>query len=127
MKITKELTIELISFAKRIKFSANYWDPSASSAFEFCRNMSSPKLKKKNPNFECELAYHEGKQAPFLIAEFSDGSEWKTNTNTMTAAQLRQAFWERAVMSEEIAEQANIALEEVETVKKGAPAKGGKK
>eukprot|EP01034_Spumella_vulgaris_P037624 gene37624-46417_t len=41
----------------------------------------------------------------------------------MTAHQLRQAFWERATVSEEIAEQANIAAEEVETVKKSAPPK----
>lgn len=126
MKLTRALTLDLIPFAKKITFSANFWDPSATSAFEFFRQMQSSKLKKKNASFECVMNYHETKSAPVMVAEFSDGSEWKTMTDSLTAFQLRQGFYERAVAAEEKAELANISLEDAPEAKK-APAKGGKK
>ncbi len=120
-KITKELAMELIPFAKKLHVSANYWDPTAKSAFEFCRQMASPKLKKKSPSFDVEMVYHELNKAPTLYAEFSDGSKWNTETTDLSSAQLRLAFYERAMIVEELAELANMA---VETEAPGSAAKG---
>ncbi len=126
MKLTKEITLDLIQYAKKLNFSANFWDPSAKSAFEFCKQMNSPKLKKKNPSFECSMIYHDLKTAPLMTAVFSDGSEWTTATDKHTAFQLRQNFWERTVFIEEKAELANIVVDDAAPEAKKAPVKGKK-
>ena len=51
-RVPRVLAMELIQFVKKIEVKANFWDPKAKSAFEFARQMSSPKLKKKNPTYE---------------------------------------------------------------------------
>ncbi len=115
--------MELIPFAKKLHFTANPWDPAARSAVEFCRQMGSSKLKKRNPAFDCAMAYHDLKQEPTMHAEFADGSVWKTSTQNLTAAQLRLAFYEKATVAEEKAELANIAVE-TEAVAPSTAAKG---
>ena len=39
----------------KVDVKANYFDPTAKSAVEFARQMSSPKLQKINSNFACNF------------------------------------------------------------------------
>ena len=103
-RITKEVTHDLIQFAKSLKVYADVKHPRAKSAFEFCRQMHSPKLAKKNPGFEVDMVYNEKLETPKLVAKFSDGSTWETNTEEYKAKELRDLFWERAMKVEEAAE-----------------------
>jgi hypothetical protein len=121
-RFAKALSHELIQFAKNVQLTANYWDSTSKSAFEFARQMSSPKLKKKNPQFECNLLYTESDDPPSLVAQFSDGSTWKTSTAAMKASDLRQEFFDRCARIEDIAEMSGN-LSDTGGDKKGAAAK----
>jgi hypothetical protein len=109
-RVTKEVSHDLIQFAKSMKFYADVWDPKASSAFEFARQMMSPKLAKKNPNFECDMYYNEEKLPPRLEAKFSDGSTWTTETSEYKCSDLREIFYDRAMAVEDAAESAGADL-----------------
>lgn len=95
-RVPRFIARDLIQFAKSVQVTANYFDPEARAAFEFARQMSSPKLKKINPQFECSLNPVENKQVPRIKAEFLDGTSWTAEINALTAAQLRYEFYRRA-------------------------------
>ena len=101
-RVPRFIAVDLIQFAKSIKITADYWDPKAKSAFEFYRQMDSRKLRKINPVFDCTMQVIEESKVPAkLEAEFLDGSKWTTNTDTLSAAQLRCEFYNRAAEAED--------------------------
>jgi len=96
-RVPKTVAMELIAFVKRVELRANFYDPKATSAFEFARQMSSPHLQKKNPNYECLMVRQPNEDfAASLKAEYSDGSVFETETGEHTAADLRSLFFEKA-------------------------------
>lgn len=105
-RLPKSVAMDLITYAKNLQFRANFWDPKAVSAFEFARQMSSPKLIKKNPQFNCNLRYIEVAEAPTMTAEFSDGSTWTVDTAELKANELREKFYSRCARIEDSAEMA---------------------
>ena len=103
-RFPKNITHDLILYAKKLEVKANFWDPRAKSAFEFARQMTSPKLKKKNPSFECNLVYLDSEELPSLTAQYLDGSKWVTQTVDFSVGDLRSQFYERASRIEELSE-----------------------
>lgn len=100
-RVRKELAKELIQFAKKLEIHANYWDTSAKPAFEFARQMSSPKLKKANPNFEFTFYPVESDEPASLKAEFVDGTQWDTKLDAIKVNELRAKFYEFAAQAED--------------------------
>jgi hypothetical protein len=101
-RIPKQVALELIAFVKRVEVRANFFDPKGKSAFEFARQMSSPLLQKKNPNYECVMLKQPQEDfTATLKAEFSDGSIFETETSPYTAADLRSLFYEKAEEAED--------------------------
>ncbi len=100
-RIPRLIAHDLIQYAKSISVKANFFDPNARSAFEFARQMSSPKLKKINPAFDCQLDITEDAGTPTLKAEFLDGSKWAVDTNVFSADQLRYEFYQKAAEAED--------------------------
>jgi hypothetical protein len=101
-RVPRFIAADLIQFAKAVKITADYWDPKAKSAFEFYRQMHSRKLKKINPVFDCTINVVEESKIPAkLEVEYLDGSKWSTNTDYLTAAQLRHEFYTRAAEAED--------------------------
>jgi hypothetical protein len=119
MRITKETAREFIVFAKSLKISAHYWDPKATSAFAFGRQMVSPKLKKANPSFECSVVQLDNFEPAKLTAEFLDGSKWETPTGDLRMEELRAQFFLKCQDAED-----NVDVGPAD--KKGGD-KGGKK
>lgn len=95
-RVPRFIARDLIQFAKSVQVTAHYFDPQARAAFEFARQMSSPKLKKINPQFECVLESSESKVVPRIKADFLDGSSWTADISSLSAAQLRFEFYRRA-------------------------------
>ena len=101
-RITKQISHELISFAKRLEVRAHFFDPNATSAFEFARQMSSPKLQKKNDKFECIMVKQDDPAfKPIMKAEFLDGSTMELETSSYKAVDLRGLFYEKAEEAED--------------------------
>jgi hypothetical protein len=117
-RIPRDAARELVIFAKSLKLSANYWDPKGKSAFEFARQMQSPKYKKQNPGFECTFVQTDKMDAPQLAVEFLDGSKWNVSTAGLNVNQLRAEFFTRAADVED-----NLDVSPAEM----AAAAGGKK
>jgi len=105
-RVPRAVAKELVQFIKRVEVRANFWDPTAKSAFEFGRQMSSPKLAKLNPQFACSMSVHSTDAAPEVLAEFMDGSKLKLSTSGKTCADLRAALFEKAEDAEEVVERA---------------------
>mmetsp|Transcript_23359 Transcript_23359/g.38918 ORF Transcript_23359/g.38918 Transcript_23359/m.38918 type:complete len:116 (-) Transcript_23359:67-414(-) len=105
-RIPRHVAMDLIQFAKRVEVKAHFWDTSAKSAFEFARQLSSPKLQKQNPSFECDFKFLPNSEPASLVAEFNDGQIWQTQTQGYSAAELRAEFFDRAAVAEEAAEAA---------------------
>jgi hypothetical protein len=95
-RIPRMIARDLIVYAKTLTLSGNFFDPRATSAYEFARQMRSPKLKKINPQFDCTLNQISTDDAPSLVAEFADGSKWTTETTDFTCERLRFDFFTRA-------------------------------
>jgi hypothetical protein len=127
-RVTKETARKLIHYAKSLKIQAQFTDPNAKSAFEFARQMASPKLKKINPKFEFEFDMTFTNAPASLTAEFADGNKWQTLTAEYTAADLRNMFFSKAEACEDVVE-INIGGEDAAAGgKKGDKGgKGGKK
>jgi hypothetical protein len=124
-RIPRDAARELVIFAKSLKISANYWDPKAKSAFEFARQMQSPKYKKQNPGFECSFVQTDKTDPPQLAAEFLDGSKWNVSTAELNVNQLRAEFFTRAADVED-----NLDVSPAEMAAAGGKKpgdKGGKK
>lgn len=100
-RVPRLIAQDLIQYAKSINVKANFFDPQSRSAFEFARQMSSPKLKKINPSFECQLELTEDSVTPALKAEFLDGSKWAVDTTAYTADKLRYEFYMKAAEAED--------------------------
>jgi hypothetical protein len=79
-RVPKAIAQELILLVKKIELKANTWDPKATSAFEFARQMLSPKLRKINPKMEVALIRHELPDEASIFVEYVDGSKWEQNT-----------------------------------------------
>ena len=101
VRVPKHIAAELIQYVKKVEFVANFWDPNSKSAFEFARQMSSPKLKKINPSLEVSLSKVNTDTAPSLAVEFIDGSKWSTLTTGLHATDLRGELYERAADAED--------------------------
>ena len=99
-RIPKNISMELIKFAKSIKVTANFWDPNAKSAFEIYRQLSGNKLKNANPNFDADLDIIDEDKEPMMHAEFVDGSEIKMTTINHDAMALKALFFEQAENAE---------------------------
>ena len=54
-RISKHAASKLILYVKQLDVKARFWDTQALSAFEFYRQMDSPKLKKLNPQYKCKF------------------------------------------------------------------------
>ena len=117
---------ELIHFVKRVSIKANFWDPSAKAAFEFGRQMSSPKLVKINSQFECEVSMHTTPEAPLVEVELLDGSKLVMDTRGKKCADLRAELYEKASEAEEAIERkGGLAASGGAAAKGGAGDKGG--
>ena len=106
MRFTKEITQGLIQFAKKVTIHANvFQNQQSKSAFEFCRQISSPNLEKMNPRFEVELKYFdEEDRSPQMIAEYTDGSIIDLDTSKYTCQDLRKEFFTQCQVVEETSE-----------------------
>ena len=103
-RISRQLANELIMYIKRIEVSVNVRHDTAVSALEFFRQMDSKRLKKKNPEYQCDLALH-GKDIDSMVkVQFSDGSVWETSTKEYKCAELRGEMYLRAEEIEEAIE-----------------------
>ena len=125
-RIQKHVAMDLILYCKNLHVFASSKDKKCISALEFYRQMSSPKLKKQNPSFDCTFQFLKEISPAYLKAEFSDGTKWEINTGDYTCANLRSMFYERAMQAEEIAEE----LDDLKASKAPAaatPSKGGAK
>ena len=124
-RIPKFMAEELIQYAKSVEIRVHYWHPKSTSAMEFHRQMSSSKLRKINPIFKTSINGIPVTETPNLVAEFTDGSKWESETASFTAADLRAEFYSRAERVEEAMEEAGDAPDApVDKGKKGD--KGGK-
>mmetsp|Transcript_17397 Transcript_17397/g.17482 ORF Transcript_17397/g.17482 Transcript_17397/m.17482 type:complete len:127 (-) Transcript_17397:187-567(-) len=103
-RVPKQVALELIAYAKKVEISANYWDPLSTSAFEFARLMSSPKLKKANPKFEVNFKIHDDDEEGHVYAEFTDNEIWETKTSDYNATELKAEFFRYTKMAEITAE-----------------------
>ena len=102
-RITKQISHELINFAKRVEVRAHFFDLNATSAFEFARQMSSRHLQKKNDKFECIMVKHPDPNFKAIMkAEFVDGSVMEIETGEYKASDLRGLFYEKAEEVEDV-------------------------
>ena len=106
-RVPKNIAVQLIPFVKKIEVTANYWDPKATSAFEFARQMGSAKLIKFNPTLSVQLNRTTSMDPPFIHVEFTDGTSWDTETFPTKAVDLRNELYSRA-------EDAEDAIEDLE-------------
>lgn len=104
-RIQKHVAMDLILYCKNLSVFASSKDITCTSALEFYRQMSSPKLKKQNPAFDCSFQFLKEVSPAYLKAEFSDGTKWETTTSGLTCADLRSIFYEKALQAEELAEE----------------------
>jgi hypothetical protein len=79
-RVPKAIAQQLILFVTKIELRANYWDPKATSAFEFARQMLSPKIKKINPKMEISMIRHDLPDEACICVDYIDGSKWEQNT-----------------------------------------------
>jgi len=138
-RVPRHIAKELIQFVKRVEVRANFWDPSggAKAAFEFGRQMSSPKLLKLNASYSCDVLPHSTEAAPVVEAEFLDGSKVVLEVQGKTCADLRSALFDKASEAEEVLESkgaggagggaGGAAAASKGGAKGGAAAAGGKK
>lgn len=78
---------------------ASYWDSTARSAFEFARQMSSPRLVKANPLFKCSFEPDtERKQfvVPTVVATYVDNSTLQLDASEYTALEMRSVLFQKA-------------------------------
>lgn len=125
-RIPKFIAEELIQFAKSLEVRVHYWHPKSTSAMEFHRQMSSPKLKKINPVFNATIIGIPVTETPNLSAEFLDGSKWESETASYTSAHLRELFYGHAGRVEEAMEEAGDLPESPAEAGKKGDNKGGK-
>jgi len=69
-RISKHAASKLISYIKKLDVKARFWDADALSAFEFYRQMDSPKLKKLNPQYKCNFEMLKEDSKVFLKNDF---------------------------------------------------------
>ena len=100
-RIPRQIAQDLIQYAKSLNIQGNMFVENHRSAFEFARQMSSPKLKKINPGFDCQLEFSDEPGPPTLRAEFLDGSKWTVDPSTLTADMLRYQFYQKASDAED--------------------------
>lgn len=91
---------ELIKFCKKLEVKADMTDPKASTTFEFARQMASHNLAKINPDFKCSFDYVKD-EPPSVYAEYVDGGTWSAITTEYKLNELRNAFFEGAMVAEE--------------------------
>ena len=101
-RVTKHVADELINFVKKVHITANFWDPHSRSAFEFARQMSSPRLKKINPVLEVVLERVDTATPPVMLVEFLDGNKWEKGTTGLHASDLRNLLFESAADAEDM-------------------------
>jgi hypothetical protein len=125
-RVTKTVAMELIQYVKKIEVKAHYWDPAAKSAFEFARQMDSPKLRKKNPAYDCQFIPQGPEFAPATVeVEYVNGSKWFTHTDTLQLPELRAELYGRAEEVEDAIERAGGGKDDAPAGKEAA--KKGKK
>lgn len=108
-RVPRHIAKELIQFIKKVNVRANFWDPKAKSAFEFSRQMSSPKLKKINTTYSCTLTTYHTDEPPTVEAEFLDGTKLSLSSLDKTCAELRSVIYEKAGEAEETMEKTGAA------------------
>lgn len=124
-RVPRTLAMELIQYVKKIEVRANFWDPHAKSAFEFARQMSSPKLKKKNPTYDFKFEVHDTDEPPVVMAEFLDGTKWVSPTREYKCSELRSELYSKASDAEEVLEASGGGKDEDSAGGKGGASKGG--
>ena len=86
---------DLIHYVKKMRVSANYFDPKSTSAFEFARQMGSTKLKQTNPSFDFAFDVNFDLPNPAVIqAEFVNGKTWEKTTGSSHCEDLRNEFFQ---------------------------------
>jgi hypothetical protein len=105
-RVPRHIAMDLIKYATKVQVTAYCWDVQSKSGVEFARQISSKKLLKQNSAFVCEFKFNEADEPATLVAEFTDGQVWTTETARYTAAELRSEFFDRAAIAEEVAETA---------------------
>jgi hypothetical protein len=95
-RVSKFKALQLIPYIKKIDIHANFWDPTAKSAFEFGRQMSSKKLKKQNPTYECEIHRHKLSDPPKLIVTYTNDTKWETLLSELKLDEIRAIMFEKA-------------------------------
>jgi len=101
-RVSKVLSLELISYVKKLEIRANFFNKDSVSAFEFARQMSSHNLVKKNSTYECVMFRQpDVSYVPNMKVEYTDGSIFEMPTVNQTAADLRALLYEKAEEAEE--------------------------
>jgi hypothetical protein len=122
-RIKRNVAMDLILYCKKLHVFADAGNLQKSiSALEFARQMSSPKLKKQNPAFECDYFFTRTGEPSYFIADYVDGTTLRMNTADHICQDLRDIFFEKALEAEEYCDD-----NEIEIVKSdGDAATGGK-
>jgi hypothetical protein len=100
-RIPRQIAFNLIQYVKKVEVSANIWHDSATSALEFHRQMTSKRLKKINPEYDCNLILHSREEDSIIKVSFSDGTVWETSTAEYKCSDLRGEVYMRAEGIEE--------------------------
>jgi hypothetical protein len=111
--------MDLIKYAKKVDVRAYPCNLKHKSAYEFARQIASPKLYKINPNFKVTFEWLPEDGPSKIYAEFSNGLKWDIPGDDKTCADLRYEFFQNASLAEEDTD----VVEEVAA----KPAAGGKK
>ena len=119
-RVPRHISMDLIKFAKKVDVWAYPFSANHKSAYEFARQIGSPKLGSVNPNFAVSFEWLETPGPSRIFAEFANGSTWDINGEDKTCADLRYEFFEMAALAEE-------AAEEGEETAAAAKAPAGKK
>ncbi len=95
-RYTKLISHDLIHYVKKLYVKANYFDPSATSAYEFARQMSSSQLRKVNPSYQFEFVEDQNMVEPaFLKVEFVNGKIWESQTGDRNCDDIRNEVSDR--------------------------------
>lgn len=106
VRVERHIASQLIKLVKKIEIKANYWDPKSTSAFEFARQMHSKQLIKENPKLEVIFIKHDTSDPPSVTVDYSDGSQWKTDTSDIKCLELRNTLYLKASDAEDRIEEA---------------------
>jgi hypothetical protein len=100
-RVPRHVAMDLIKYVKSLKVLGYAFDVKHRAAYEFAKQLNSPKLAQSNPNFSVSFDYLTEPGTSSIVAEFSNGKKWETQAEGKTCADLRFEFFEQAALAEE--------------------------